>query len=173
MPLGRRILVGAVVVTVAVAALFACTSSEQVAAFGNARTQYGEMRSSFAENAPVMPADRFVSFVRGNGLDEMTRVGFDSSGEIDLQRTAIRGQSTRVIYRASASESQGVLHVLLSGYASPRGWGSRAAMAYSCLSATFDLEHGGEPEFADVTCDNMLRGSIGGEQHVPHFLLAF
>ena len=48
----------------------------------------------------------------------------------------------------------------------PRGVGARSAAVYSCLTATFDLEHGGEPQYADAECIDELREAIATDTHL-------
>jgi hypothetical protein len=123
------------------------------------------MKAQFATNAPLVRADDFVEYVRAATLDTSAEVAIDENGDPSPAHIGVGGRSTRLIYSATTTDKTGVVGVIVLGYDSP-GWGGRPATAYSCLTVTFDLAEGGEPEYADADCVTQLQGSIATATHV-------
>jgi hypothetical protein len=124
------------------------------------------MKEQFATNAPPVRADGFVDYVRTARLDALAEVAIDENGDPSAAHIGAGGRSTRLIYSATAADLTGVVGVIVMGYDSPAGWGGRPTTVYSCLTATFDLAEGGEPEYADADCVTQLQGSIATATHV-------
>lgn len=157
---------GAVAALIAsVVLLTGCVPQGVPAATDRARTQFAEMKAQFATNAPPVRADDFVDYVRTARLDALAEVAIDENGDPSAAHIGPGGRSTRLIYSATATDVTGVVGVIVMGYDSP-GWGGRPTTVYSCLTVTFDLAEGGEPEYADAECVTQLQGSIATATHV-------
>jgi hypothetical protein len=146
------------------AVLAGCAANGTQAATERAREQFAQMDEQFTTNAPPAGTDDFVEYVYANKLDEPGQLAIEKNGDPDRGNLRIVG-SSRLIYSAKVVNGEGVVGVIVMGYDSPAGWGSRPATVYSCLTATFDLEHGGRPEYADIDCINELRGTIATHTH--------
>jgi len=145
--------------------LSGCAAHGEGAATARAREQFADMSEQFATNAPAAKVGDFIAYVRDGKLDGRALVAIDENGDPNPTDVGIGGQSGRLIYRAKVVDGDGVLGLIVVGHDSPAGWGTRSATVYTCLSATFDLENGGEPEYADAECIDQLRGSIATDTH--------
>ncbi|TXK19315.1 hypothetical protein [Homoserinibacter sp. GY 40078] len=122
------------------------------------------MEEQFELKAPPAGTD-FVDYVYTYQLD-WGELGIDESGQTRATDVGIGGRTSTLIYAAEEAGGEGVLGLIVMGYSSPAGWGSRSAEVYSCLTVTFDLVGGSAPEYADADCINQLRGSIATDTHV-------
>ena len=145
--------------------LAGCAAHGEPAATDRAREQFADMKEQFAANAPPAGIDDFVGYVRDASLDGRTGVVIDANGDPNPTDVGIGGQSSRMIYSAKVIDNEGVVGLIVMGHDSPAGWGARPATVYTCLTATFDLKEGGEPEYADADCIDQLRGSIATDTH--------
>jgi hypothetical protein len=159
----RRVSVAVVLVATAMS-LAGCVAQGTGAATDTAREQFAEMNDQFISNAPP-GNDDFVRYVYEHKLDEHGELAIDQFGEPDRTYLGMGGRSSRQIFGARAAGGQGIVDVLVMGYSSAAGWGARPATVYSCMTATFDLERGGRPEYADADCIQELRGAIATHTH--------
>ncbi|AYF97200.1 hypothetical protein [Protaetiibacter intestinalis] len=149
-----------------VATLVGCASAGEAAATARARSEFAEMKEQFIANAPAANTeDSFVQYVHDHRLDTEGELAIDPNGDPDLLHVGVGGRSTRLIYSARVLDGAGVVSVIVMGYDSPAGWGTRPETVYSCLTATFDLERGGEPAYADTDCVKELNGATATDRH--------